>query len=150
MAYSQAKTLYYVEVVVLHEIVNGTYRAVRAVFDRKDAVLAESFFHSIEYALETVEIHYAWNFKKLFAGSLRVRSGNTLTGDNCFFREDLRCFLKSLLYAFRKIGFPCKVVVLTRSADIEDSVEHKSCITVERFSHFFGNFVEYLLFAAVV
>ena len=62
------------EVVVLHQVVNGPDGTVRAVFDGQDPVLAKAFFNSIEYALKAVEIHDARHFKEFLAGSLRVGS----------------------------------------------------------------------------
>ena len=137
------------EVVVLHQVVNGTDGTVRAVFDGQDPVLAKAFFNSIEYALKAVEIHDARHFKEFLAGSLRVGSCNALAGNDCLFREEVRCFFQCFFDAVSQVGSLSHIVVLAGTAGVKNRIEQQPCISVERFTDLFGYFMQNFFLALV-
>ena len=91
------------EIVILHQVVYGADRTVGAVFDREDAVLAQSFFDGVENPFEAVEEHHAGNFKKPFAGRLRVRACDALACHDSFFWKELRRMFEGCRYPFSQV-----------------------------------------------
>ena len=52
--------------VLFHQVVNAGYRAVGAVFDRKNTIVTKSLVNRSKNAGKVVEIHYFWDLKQLF------------------------------------------------------------------------------------
>ena len=111
--------------------------------------LAKAFFNSIEYALKAVEIHDARHFKEFLAGSLRVGSCNALAGNDCLFREEVRCFFQCFFDAVSQVGSLSHIVVLAGTAGVKNRIEQQPCISVERFTDLFGYFMQNFFLALV-
>ena len=77
------------KIVISHEVIHLVDRAVRAVFNGQDAVLAKPLFHGVEHAGKIFEIHDIGEGKRLVARLLGVRPLHTLTGHDGIGGENL-------------------------------------------------------------
>ena len=92
----QFDTFYDVEIVLHHQIIDLVHRSCRAVFNRQNSILAETFINGRENTVEVLHIHNLRHFEQSFTGLLRISAGHPLAGHCSPCREYLRSLFQSL------------------------------------------------------